>query len=207
MVVQMCITLGELSLIVFYLWMLPVTRCCLFFVACIVCIKALCLLIYLVFTIRQFKIPTATNGPRSCPPLAPITPHSNQQFPTQPTPSWAVSKFENLKNTIVRAGFSKQSRRARKKGTRLRDLAILYKIFRSILRDRPGGILARCGEITMFTHLQLIKAAFVAVLETRSVGSTWPQRERFELRSKSEIYKQELRRMLKKKTMLKRNVW
>ena len=54
----------------------------------------------------------------------------------------------------------------------------------------------------MFTHLQLIKAAFVAVLETRSVGSTWPQRDRekFELRSKSEIYKQKLRRILKKKT-------
>ena len=36
----------------------------------------------------------------------------------------------------------------------------------------------RCGETTRFTHLQLIKAAFVAVLETRSVGSTWLQRER-----------------------------
>ena len=49
--------------------------------------------------------------------------------------------------------------------------------------------------------MQLIKAAFVAVLETRSVGSTWLQRERekFELRSISEIYKQDLRRMLKKK--------
>ena len=41
----------------------------------------------------------------------------------------------------------------------------------------------RCGETTWFTHLQLIKAAFLAVLETRSVGSTWLQRERdiFEL--------------------------
>ena len=38
--------------------------------------------------------------------------------------------------------------------------------------------LARCGETTRFTYLQLIKAAFVAVLETRSVGSTWLQRER-----------------------------
>ena len=60
-----------------------------------------------------------------------------------------------------------------------------------------------------FTRLQLIKAAFVAVLEMRSARSTWPQRERekFEFQSKSEIYKQELRRVLKKKTMLKRNVW
>ena len=41
----------------------------------------------------------------------------------------------------------------------------------------------RCGETTLFTHLQLIKAAFLAVLETRNVGSTWLQREReiFEL--------------------------
>ena len=36
----------------------------------------------------------------------------------------------------------------------------------------------RCGETTLFTHLQLIKAAFVAVLGTRSVGRTWLQRER-----------------------------
>ena len=65
-------------------------------------------------------------------------------------------------------------------------------------QDPPSGSI--CGEIMLFTHLQLIKAAFVAVLETRSVGSTWLQRERererFELRSKS---KQELREMLKKK--------
>ena len=33
----------------------------------------------------------------------------------------------------------------------------------------------RCGEIMRFAHLQLIKAAFVAVLETMSVGSTWLQ--------------------------------
>ena len=33
------------------------------------------------------------------------------------------------------------------------------------------------------------------------------EREKFELRSKSEIYKRELRGMLKKKTMLKRNAW
>ena len=42
---------------------------------------------------------------------------------------------------------------------------------------RQGARLARCCEITMFTHLQLIKAPFVAVLETRSVGSTWLHRE------------------------------
>ena len=36
----------------------------------------------------------------------------------------------------------------------------------------------RCGETMWFTHLQLIKAAFLAVLETRSIGSTWLQRER-----------------------------
>ena len=36
----------------------------------------------------------------------------------------------------------------------------------------------RCGETTRSTHLQLIKAAFVAVLKTRSIGSTWQQRER-----------------------------
>ena len=38
-----------------------------------------------------------------------------------------------------------------------------------------------------FSHMQLIIAAFVAVLETRSVGSTWQKRERekFELQSTS----------------------
>ena len=40
----------------------------------------------------------------------------------------------------------------------------------------------RCGGTTLFTQLftqlQLIKAAFVAVLETRSVESAWLQRER-----------------------------
>ena len=60
MVVRMCIALGELSLVVFYLWMLPVTGCCPFFAACTVAIKGLCLLMYLVFTIRQHKIPTET---------------------------------------------------------------------------------------------------------------------------------------------------
>ena len=56
MAVRMCIALGELSLIVFYLWMLPVTGRCLFFAGCTVSIKALCLLIYLVFTTRKYKI-------------------------------------------------------------------------------------------------------------------------------------------------------
>ena len=51
-------------------------------------------------------------------------------------------------------------------------------------RARPWW---RCGETTRFTHLQLIQAAFVAVLETRCAGSTWLQRkrEKCELRFKN----------------------
>ena len=69
----------------------------------------------------------------------------------------------------------------------------------------------------MFTQVQLIKAAFVAVLETRSVGSMWPQRERdsncsLSLKYITRIEKdaEEKRccteRTLKKKTKWKRNM-
>ena len=58
----------------------------------------------------------------------------------------------------------------------------------------------QCGEITRFTHLQLIKAAFVVVLETRSIGSTWLQRERNSNCSlRMSKYEQELRKMQKRK--------
>ena len=52
-------------------------------------------------------------------------------------------------------------------------LTVLCSAFRLKIRLRAPFVVKLRGS-----HLQLIKAAFVAVLETRSVGSTWLQKER-----------------------------